>query len=154
MGKIFEDYFSEYQADMVSICLEYVNEQADMIYIYCSRESNTIYGDFFFKISGEILERHRLNEVFQESGSSIFQDVTSSERQSRALEIIIEDIEKIEMLCKQYGREMPTEIKLIYDVKKNSLKATYAYEKLWSNSRTKCAQDIGDEWFEEIKTGK
>ena len=33
MGKIFEDYFSEYQADMVSICLEYVHEQADMIYI-------------------------------------------------------------------------------------------------------------------------
>ena len=47
MGKIFKDYFSEYQADMVSICLEYVNEQADMIYIYCSHESKTIHGDFF-----------------------------------------------------------------------------------------------------------
>ena len=29
--KIFEDYFSEYQADMVSICLEYVNQNADYI---------------------------------------------------------------------------------------------------------------------------
>ena len=34
MGKIFGDYFSEYQADMISICLEYAHEQADMIYIY------------------------------------------------------------------------------------------------------------------------
>ena len=34
MGKIFEDYFSEYQADMVSICLEYVDWRADAIYIY------------------------------------------------------------------------------------------------------------------------
>ena len=25
MGKIFEDYFSEYQADMISICLEYAH---------------------------------------------------------------------------------------------------------------------------------
>ena len=32
-GKIFEDYFSEYQADMISICLEYAHEQADMMYI-------------------------------------------------------------------------------------------------------------------------
>ena len=48
MGKIFEDYFSEYQADMVSICLEYVDWRADAIYIYCSYESNTIYGDCFF----------------------------------------------------------------------------------------------------------
>lgn len=151
MGKIFEDYFSEYQADMVSICLEYVHEQADMIYIYCSRESNTIYGDFFFEISGKILERHCLNEVFQESGNSTFQYDTSSERQNRALKIIIEDIEKIEKVCKQYGREMPTEIKLIYNVKKNSLKATYAYENFWSESKTKCAQDIGDEWFAEIR---
>ena len=56
MGKIFEDYFSEYQADMISICLEYAHEQADMICVYCSCEINPIYGDFFFEISGKILE--------------------------------------------------------------------------------------------------
>lgn len=42
MTKVFEDYFSELQADMVSICLEYVNNKADMIYIYASNE----YGQF------------------------------------------------------------------------------------------------------------
>lgn len=62
-GKIFEDYFSEYQADMVSICLEYVDSHADVIYIYCSYENNMIYGDCFFKIYGKILERHKLNNV-------------------------------------------------------------------------------------------
>jgi hypothetical protein len=142
-GKIFEDYFSEYQADMISICLEYAHEQADMIYVYCSCESNPIYGDFFFEISGKILERHCLNEVFQYD--------TSIERQKRALKVIIEDIEKIEKVCNQYGREMPTEIKLVYDVKKDSLKATYAYENFWSESETKFAQDIGDERFAEIR---
>ena len=67
---------------------------------------------------------------------------------------MIEDIEKIERVCKQYGREMPTEIKLIYDIKKNELKATYAYENFWSESKTRCAQDIGDEWFDEVKESK
>lgn len=29
MSKVFEDYFSELQADMVSICLEYVDNMAE-----------------------------------------------------------------------------------------------------------------------------
>ena len=33
MAKIFEDHFSELQADMVSICLEYVSGKADKIFI-------------------------------------------------------------------------------------------------------------------------
>lgn len=33
MEKIFEDYFSELQADMVSICLEYVEDRAEKVYI-------------------------------------------------------------------------------------------------------------------------
>ena len=35
MGKVFEDYFSELQTDMVEICLEYVEDRAEKIYIYC-----------------------------------------------------------------------------------------------------------------------
>ena len=62
MRKIFEDYFSEYQADMVSVCLEYVDHRADTVYIYCSREGHSIAGDFFFNISGKLLEKHQLND--------------------------------------------------------------------------------------------
>lgn len=35
MEKTFEDYFSEIQSDMVDICLEYVQDRADEVYIYC-----------------------------------------------------------------------------------------------------------------------
>ena len=31
MGKVFEDYFSELQTDMVEICLEYVEDRAEKI---------------------------------------------------------------------------------------------------------------------------
>lgn len=34
--KIFEGYFTEIQAGMVSICLEYVENKADKIYLYAS----------------------------------------------------------------------------------------------------------------------
>ena len=50
MGKMFEDYFSEIQADMVSICLEYVEKRAEKIYIYCSFEDGMISSGFFYKL--------------------------------------------------------------------------------------------------------
>ena len=40
MGKVFEDYFSELQTDMVEICLEYVEDRAEKIYIYSSFEGS------------------------------------------------------------------------------------------------------------------
>ena len=36
MSKVFEDYFSELQADMVSIAVEYVENQAEQVFVYCS----------------------------------------------------------------------------------------------------------------------
>ena len=150
MRKLFEDYFSEYQADMVSICLEYVNEQADMIYIYCSHENKAMHSDFFFTISGKTVKKHQLNAISNKQHRDY--DI-SEHRQDAALAIIIEDMEKIETLCKQFNRDMPTQIKIIYNVNKNSLRATYSYENFWSDSETKISPDIFNEWFEEIKNG-
>lgn len=39
MKKVFEDYFSEIQADMVAICLEYVEkEQREFIFIVLAKK--------------------------------------------------------------------------------------------------------------------
>ena len=48
---------------------------------------------------------------------------------------------------------MPTEMKIVYDVKNNSLKAEYKYELVYSNDAVKSASDIAGEWFEEVKKG-
>lgn len=147
--KTFEDYLTEYQADMVSICLEYVDWRADTIYIYCSYESNMIYGDCFFKIHGEVLEAHQLNNI--KTDKEDFKYDVSKERQEALQKIILEDIEKINALCREYERAIPTEIKLVYDVKSNSLKADYCYENLWTDSEEKLGMDIFGEWLEEVK---
>ena len=62
MGKMFEDYFSEIQADMVSICLEYVEKRAEKIYIYCSFEDGMISSGFFYKVNSKINEEQYRNE--------------------------------------------------------------------------------------------
>ena len=151
MKKVFEDYFSELQADMVSICLEYVKDRAEKIYIYCSCEKKVISCNFFYCINNTIVKKHELNDSINNNLNEFEYD-TSIERQKCVSKIIINDIERLYNLCKEYEKEMPTEMKLIYDVKNNSLKAEYRYDLVYSNDPVKFADHIAQEWFEEIKS--
>ncbi|MBO0589751.1 DUF600 domain-containing protein [Sporosarcina sp. E16_8] len=147
MSKVFEDYFSEIQTDMVSICLEYVEERAEKIYIYCSFEEGIVSSDYFYNINGKIVERHKLNDMLS-SGENNY-DV-SVQRQSGVVKILNMDIKSVIKLCKEYNREMPTEMKLIYNIEENSLKAEYKYELVYSDDPVKTADDVAMAWFEEI----
>ena len=121
-------------------------KKSTKIFIYCSFEESLVSSDFFYKIANLILERHKLNDIV--NGIQKKYNVTV-DRQMAVMDIINEDIEKIYKLCKEYKKEMPTEIKLIYDVEKNSLKAEYKYDLVYSNDPVKTADDIAMEWFEE-----
>ena len=146
--KEYEDRFSELQADMISICMEYVQDRADKVYVYASREEGVISSSFFYLINNEYVKRHKVNDALK-NGDERF-DV-SPERQFMVLDIINEDVEKIEELCKEYERDMPTEMKLIYDVKSGNFKAEYKYDLIYTHDDIKTARHIADEWFEEIK---
>lgn len=146
--KVFEDYFTELQADMVAVALEYVENRAEKIYILCSYEDNVITGSWFYQLNGKIVDSHRLNDVIKQ-GEKTF-DV-SVPRQQEVNEIINHDIEEIGKLCKKYNREIPTQIKLIYDICNNSLNADFTYDLVYSNIPGKAWHDVFEEWFEEIK---
>ncbi|WP_291652018.1 hypothetical protein [Clostridium sp.] len=148
MSKVFEDYFSELQADMVSICLEYVDNRAEKIYIYGSFEEGVVSSDYFYNINGKVLERHKLNDALINTEKKYD---TSVERQKGVIKILNTDIKSMLKLCKEYQREMPTEIKLVYDVSKNNLRVEYEYDLVYSNDPVKTADDIAMEWFEKIK---
>ncbi|MBO1580115.1 immunity protein YezG family protein [Bacillus sp. XF8] len=146
--KEFEDRFSELQADMISICMEYVEDRADKVYVYASCEESIISSSFFYLINNKYVERHKVNEAL-ENGDERY-DV-STKRQSMVLRIICEDIKKVKVLCKEYERDMPTEMKLIYDVKSGNFKAEYKYDLVYTNDDIKTVSDIADEWFEEVR---
>lgn len=61
------------------------------------------------------------------------------------------DMVALRKLCEEHQREMPTQIKLIYDVAANSLNADYSYDIIYSNHKNKMADDILEEWFESEK---
>jgi hypothetical protein len=150
--KVFEDYFSELQADMVAICLEYVNNKADEIFIYCSYEPKMYVFDFFYKINGEVVHKHQLNEAVKELDSqrNHVYDV-SRERQKAALRIGNQNLKLIHKKCEEFNQDMPTEMKLCYHVKKNGLKGKYRYDLVYSIDDELLPDDIFDLWFEEVK---
>ena len=145
----FEDKFSELQADMISICMEFVEDRADKVYVYASCEESIISSRFFYLINNRYVKSHKVNDALKEGEAKY--DV-SPERGFQVLGIINEDIERMKLLCKEYKKDMPTEMKLIYDVKSGRFKAEYKYELIYTNHDTKTARQIADEWFEEVKT--
>ena len=108
-----------------------------------------IASSFFYLINNKYVERHKLNDAL-ENGEERY-DV-SIERQPMVLRIINDDIDKMEELCKEYERDIPNEMKLIYDVKSGGFKAEYKYDLVHTNDDLKTASDFADDWFEEIKS--
>ncbi|PFH68242.1 DUF600 domain-containing protein [Bacillus cereus] len=146
--KEFEDKFSELQADMISICMEYVEDRADKVYVYASCEESIISSSFFYLINNKYVKNHKLNEALEDGDKRY--DV-SPKRGFMVLRIINEDIKKVKVLCKEYEKDMPTEMKLIYDVKSGKFKAEYKYDLVYTIDDFKTADHIADEWFEEVK---
>lgn len=147
MDKVFEDYFSELQADMVSICMEYVEKRAERIYIYCSFEDNVI-SSGFYRINGKVVKKNKLNDAIK-SGEKTY-DVSVA-RQKGAVKIINEDIKKLNRICQEYQRDMPTQIKLVYDIVENKLNADYSYDLIFSNDKSRTAYDVLEEWYQSEK---
>ena len=150
--KLFEDYFSELQTDMVAICLEYVDNKAEEIFIYCSYEPKMYVFDFFFKVNGKVVHKQQLNEVSKEfdSQQSRVYDV-SRERQKAALRIGNQNLKLIHKKCEEFNKDMPTEMKLHYNVKENSLKGKYRYDLVYSIDDELLPDDIFDLWFKKVK---
>lgn len=146
MGKVFEDAFTELQADIISICREYVEDRAEKIFICCSAEGNLLSNGFFYQINGKVLHRHKLNDA----GTGEWYDV-SSERQGMVLRIMMEDVEAMIKLCKEYQREMPTQIKMVYDVATNRVSGNYRYDLVYSNDPLLHPNDIVEEWYQSVK---
>lgn len=100
---------------------------------------------FFYKLNGKIVKKNKLNDVILEGQMKY--DVSIA-RQKGAINIINDNIKALKKLCQEYQKEMPTQIKLIYDVTTNKLNADYRYEMIFSNDPNKTAYDVMEEWYQ------
>ena len=143
--KNFEDQLMELQADMVDICLEYVEDDAEKVYIYCSDEDGMTSAGYFYKLNGQVVDRHLLNTV-----STGKQYDVSPDLQSEVVDVLLEDIMKIKSLCEKYKRPMPTEMKMIYDAQTRRLDVDYKYDLQFSNTEDLLPDDLECAWMQEL----
>ena len=143
---IFEDQLMEIQSDMISLSLEYVENKAEIVYIYVVLEDGLVSFDVFYKIGGFISEKSDVNKYLSEKIND------SDDIQFSLLEYGIEDAEKIEVLFEENSKEVPTEIRLVFDVKNNSLKSNYRYDAMYEKNEDLSVSDVFEAWIQEEKS--
>lgn len=146
MNRVFEDQLMDIQSDMISLSLEYVENKEETVYIYVVLEDGLVSFDVFYKIGGFISEKSDVNEYLSEKIND------SDDIQFSLLEYGIEDAEKIEVLFKENSKEVPTEIRLVYDVKNNSLKSNYIYDAMYEKNEDLSVSDVFEAWIQEEKS--
>ena len=133
---MFEDEFSALQADMVDICNEYSKGMADKIFIYAANEG-MILVQHFYCIKCSKLNNARVKVNFDTSGGC----------QEQVLDILNEDTQKIESVCRKYKQPVPKLMKFTYEPKTKKFNAEYTYENQTSDDVS--VFDNYDAWFEE-----
>ena len=146
MNRVFEDQLMDIQSDVISLSLEYVENKAETVYIYVVLEDGLVSFDVFYKIGGFISEKSDVNEYLSEKIND------SDDIQFSLLEYGIEDAEKIEVLFEENSKEVPTEIRLVYDVKNNSLKSNYRYDAMYEKNEDLSVSDVFEAWIQEEKS--
>ena len=146
MNRVFEDQLMEIQSDMISLSLEYVENKAEIVYIYVVLEDGLVSFDVFYKIGGFISEKSDVNEYLSEKIND------SDDIQFSLLEYGIEVAEKIEVLFEENSKEVPTEIRLVFDVKNNSLKSNYRYDAMYEKNEDLSVSDVFEAWIQEEKS--
>jgi len=99
----------------------------------------------FYQINDYIVRKHEVNKYLPEELS------VDTNLQSVLLKEGIKDIEAMIEICKEYNREHPTEMWLIYDAKKNSLDSRYSYEGRYDKDEELLPRLEFEKWFEEVK---
>ena len=146
MNRVFEDQLMDIQSDMISLSLEYVENKEETVYIYVVLEDGLVSFDVFYKIGGFISEKSDVNKYLSEKIND------SDDIQFSLLEYGIEDAEKIEVLFEENSKEVPTEIRLVYDVKNNSLKSNYIYDAMYEKNEDLSVSDVFEAWIQEEKS--
>ena len=89
----FENKFMEVQASMISLAMEYVQNQAEKLYIYCISEEALFSFDVFYKINGTVTKMYAVNEIINKK-------VDTSKNMMVAVQRFgLEDIQKMLDVC-------------------------------------------------------
>ncbi|BAV37305.1 immunity protein YezG family protein [Enterococcus faecalis] len=148
MTKIFEDKITDLQVDMVDSAFQYIEGRADKIYLYASIEEGVLSFNVFYQINNKIVFMSKVNDALENNEKKY--DVSDDE-QLATLDAGLECLQKLERVFEEYDKPVPTQFKLVYDIKSEHLKMEYKYDLQYSNTDDLHSSDIFMAWYEEVK---
>lgn len=137
MNSDFEEKFMEIQTDFISLCLELTDSKVDEVFAYASIEKKSTMFNAFFVKSRKVYTINQLN--------------VDRKTAMEFLKIGTRDLEKIKILCKENDTQIPTEIKMIYNLKTGKYTADYKYDEICSEKTGISAGEVFIKWCDEIK---
>ena len=146
-GRPFEDLFSAFQSEMIRQGIALAENRAEKIYIYSDLEDGAFTAQPLFRINGEYYTEGGIAKAVKEGKMT---SSLSKQEKSDIRWTIMAYAVAVRWLCRDYGRDIPTVIKLIYDAKTRQVRAQYGYERLKTLSEyddnARCRM-----WFDEIR---
>lgn len=143
MSKTFEDQFSELLGDMITICYKYVNGQADTVYVYSFSAEHMSFSDCFFQIGDHIVYKSRVNDYWHQGQ----QNVNTERAQDQLLMTLLKDRTQIDKLFQEHKREIPVELRLVYDVKTGKFNTNVSYDPLPKKRTPQLSRYM---WMQEV----
>jgi hypothetical protein len=147
MNNNFDTEFRKLLTELVELAFEFVDNNADevdAVYVIGLIEKGYFFKSFY-RINGTLVKSHKVNTV-----SKVQYDISNT-RAFDLLNLGNETLIKIENLFKSAGRDVPTSLKLIYYPKSGKFESDYGYEPTFSDSNTKTAQDVYEDWYNETE---
>jgi hypothetical protein len=145
--KEFDEKFQGLCNKLVDIAFDYVacnRDEVDTIYVFASFEGgNSIYYALFYKINGQMVQRHKVNTVSNQQYDVSREPTKSMLGRGRDCQ------EEIMFVFEEYKQKLPELIKIIYHPKSGEFKKELSYE-LQYTKKGKFATDVCDEWFVEM----
>ena len=136
----FEEKFMEYQSGLISLCLEAVGVPVDTVYAYASMEENRVMFNAIFEVSGFILQV-----------SDLIQDL---QRVIQFLSLGASDLQEMRLMCQEYGRKIPSQMKMYYDRTTGRYTAKYRYEPICTKETGVTPEQEFQKWVREVETGE
>ncbi|MCL2490679.1 MAG: hypothetical protein FWF36_08180 [Propionibacteriaceae bacterium] len=139
--QVFEDVFSDAQTEMIGVAMEYADNSVEAIYIFVAIVNTVVFAQALFVKGGNLYEQHVLPGVD-----------TSGKRQQDSMDYVASQAERIIQAGETYHRTVPSEYRLRYDAKANSLAAKYQTGEVYDMTKT-FPLDGFEDWEKEIAAG-
>lgn len=146
--KEFDNKFQLLTKEMIEISYELLNfskNEVEKIFVLGSVEDSISF-NFFYLVNGKIVTPNKVNQVYINEKFDV-----SNDRVFALLDLGNKCLESLINTFKEDNRDVPTLIKIMYDIKTGKFESRLSYDLQYSNSEDQSFWHVYMKWIDEEK---